>query len=89
MQEINISKGYKVIVDDDTYKWLSAYKWNAQESSNMVYAIRTHYHLDTKSTIRMHRLILDCPKGSRIIHINGNGLDNRKQNLRLQKYRSN
>ena len=55
MQEINISKGYKVIVDDDTYKWLSAYKWNAQESNNMVYAIRTNYHLDTKSTIRMHR----------------------------------
>lgn len=31
----------------------------------------------------MHRMILDPPHGMFIDHINGNGLDNRRENIRL------
>ena len=31
----------------------------------------------------MHRVILKAPKGSLCDHINGNGLDNRRKNLRF------
>jgi hypothetical protein len=36
-----------------------------------------------QTTLTLHRLIMDPPKGVHIDHINGNGLDNRKCNLRM------
>jgi hypothetical protein len=31
----------------------------------------------------MHRVILDAPEGSEVDHVNGDGLDNRRKNIRL------
>jgi len=36
-----------------------------------------------RTTLKMHRLVVDTPKGMSTDHINGDGLDNRKQNLRI------
>ena len=40
-------------------------------------------------TIRMHRLIMMAPKEMDVDHINGNGLDNRKSNLRVVTHQEN
>lgn len=37
----------------------------------------------TKRNTRLHRVILDCPEGSFVDHINHDKLDNRKSNLRI------
>lgn len=36
-----------------------------------------------KIKVRMHRLLISCPPGMEIDHVNGNKLDNRRENLRV------
>lgn len=41
------------------------------------------YVMYNKKKIRLHRLITNAPKGLVVDHINGNTLDNRRENLRV------
>lgn len=42
-----------------------------------------------QTAISMHRVIMNTPKGMETDHINGNGLDNRRENLRIVTRREN
>ena len=71
------------MVDDEDYKRLAGYKWFAVRYERGYYAQRADK--DGKGrhrNVRMHREILGEPKGKIIDHINHNGLDNRRVNLR-------
>ena len=76
---IPLTQGKFAIVDADDYDELSQYKWTAAKSPNTFYAVRSV----RGRQIRMHRLITNAPKGLVVDHRNHNGLDNRKENLRL------
>lgn len=78
MKQINLSQNKVAIVDDEDFARLSKNKW-AFIPVGSGYARST----TRKSAVYMHRLIMNCPKGSTIDHINGDGLDNRKANLRI------
>lgn len=87
MKMINIStKKYPntfVRVDDEDFEWLNQWKWYYFAYGG--YAIRAVYDLNLKKNHRawMHRVIMSTPKGMQTDHINGDGLDNRRSNLRI------
>lgn len=86
MKEIQLTRGYIAIVDDEDFELASRYKWRACPStSHGVYAISRWVIDGREYTIGMHRLVMGCRRGDgKIIdHKNGNGLDNRKENLRF------
>jgi len=78
---IPLSQDKFAIVDAEDYEWLSNYKWCASRKKRVFYARRNERR--TRRQIIMHRFILNAPKGLFVDHINHNGLDNRRSNLRL------
>ena len=85
MKEIKLSNGYVSLVDDGDYKMLKQFKWSAIVTPRTAYAYRSYWDKEKKSvrSVSMHRLIMDFPDGMQVDHINHNGLDNRKENLRV------
>jgi hypothetical protein len=81
---IPLSNSGECLVDKDDYFVLSKYTWYRD---NYGYVVSKIYDKKTKkcSTIRMHRMIMGVlsKKNVEIDHINHNGLDNRKENLRV------
>ncbi len=76
MKTIPLTQGKVALVDDDDYAALSQVKWCAHEEGPRWYAVRR----TCGKIVRMHRAIL---VGSPTVdHINGDGLDNRRCNLR-------
>ena len=82
-KEIPLTRGKVAIVDDEYYSLVSPFKWSAavrrSAKSERWYAVRT---VD-KKVILMHRLILGITSELQCDHINGDGLDNRRSNLRI------
>jgi hypothetical protein len=76
MKEIKLSQNKVAIVDDEDYEFLSEFTWYAQRNRTIFYAYRQY-------NILMHRVIIKAKKGDLVDHINGDGLDNRKSNLRI------
>lgn len=80
MKRISLTQGQYALVDDADYEWLMQWKWRVQKTTaTNWYAIRT---MGNKQ-ILMHRLILGISNDRQTDHINHNGLDNRRSNIRL------
>lgn len=80
---IPLTRGHSAIIDKEDANIISCRKWFAAPGRNTFYAHRSGWNGIRPFTIRMHRLILGAPDGVFVDHINGDGLDNRRSNLRL------
>lgn len=86
---IELTRGYQAIVDHEDAD-LADYNWSAQVGGKTCYAKRNAPRSSKSRTkIQMHRVILSRILGRELLpgeltdHINGNGLDNRRSNLRV------
>lgn len=89
MKYINLTKNQRTLVDDDVHDLLSKHKWHAtwSKSANGFYGARK---ISGKNCF-IHRDILGLHPGNPLEgdHINGNTLDNRRDNLRKVTHRQN
>lgn len=88
MKEIVLAKGRGVtLVDDGDYEELAKYSWYMTGPKNHLIAARNGRLSDglgpAHRTVYMHRAILNPPADMVVDHINGNSLDNRRENLRI------
>lgn len=82
MKYINLTQGKQAIIDDEDFERVNQYKWYAYKvkKSLTFYARRS----SRGHTIHLHRFILNIIDNKiRLDHKNRNGLDNRKENLRI------
>ena len=81
-REIPLTQGKFALVDDDVYEWASKSKWYAQRNKNTFYARRNEGVSPFQSAVFLHREIMQPDPGTIIDHVNGNGLDCRRGNMR-------
>lgn len=90
MKTIPLNHGRVTVVDDEDFELLSQHKWFAHRGNNRHtwYACRGVYFRDAQGIRRrqtqlMHRVILAAPDGVLVDHQDGDGLNNRRENIRL------
>jgi hypothetical protein len=84
VKEISLTQGKVALVDDCDFEHLSRFRWYAFRTPYMWYARRNESALIApRTTIWMHRAILGAQAKQIVDHLDDNGLNNTRANIRL------
>lgn len=73
----------EILIDDEDYDKVSKYNWHLGKNRKNIYVIRNKRDKDKRIVESLHRYLMGHPENKIVDHINGNTLDNRKENLRI------
>lgn len=88
-REILLTRGKVALVDKGDFDWLDQWKWSAAKRTDANggverwYAVRVQVIDGKQRLFLMHRLILGAKKGEISDHVDRDGLNNRRGNLRI------
>lgn len=80
-----LSGGFCALIDDIDAERVLARKWYLQRGGHTCYGAA----VQKGTPLLLHRFILGASRGQIVDHINGDGLDNRRDNLRLCSHAEN
>ena len=79
MKKIKLTKGFNTLIDNEDFDYLNQWKWSAHIiNKKYIYAER----YENGKTIMLHNFLMKTPKGLVVDHIDHNGLNNQRSNLR-------
>lgn len=83
MKEIQLTQGYIAWVDDEDYDRVAPYTWFLDRGVNTNYGMT---RLPSSKRVRLHRFILMPAEHELVDHIDRNGLNCQRANMRLTDY---
>jgi len=86
---IPLTQGLYALIDRCDLEEISKYKWHVMRTLNTSYAVRSIRVDGRVKKVLMHYQILPKKDGFEIDHINGFGLDSRRENLRYGTHSQN
>ena len=84
VSEIRLSRGMTTLIDTADYILVAAYRWHAQPSTSGIWYASAHSRIgdNLPRIVFMHRMLLSTSFGHEVDHRDGDGLNNRRGNLR-------
>lgn len=79
MKEIISTNGKVIQVSDEDFDFINQWKWYARKAKKTFYATRHN----SSNKVYMHKVIMNTPEGYLTDHIDRNGLNNQRNNLRI------
>lgn len=81
--QIPLTQNKYALIDAEDFDLVSGWTWSACKYGRTFYAKCSVRVAGKQTSVKMHRLIMSADEGEAVDHINGDGLDNRRCNLRL------
>jgi hypothetical protein len=89
MKEISLTQGMVATIDDSDFDLVNQHKWYATKQGNSYYAKCDIVLNGTRIRLYMHSFLIGTDIDKVTDHINGNGLEHRRCNLRICTHKEN